>query len=416
MSKFTWRIENFSKLDAKKLFSVAFIVNDYQWRLSLYPKGNNADRHLSLYLGVVHSSALPDDWSIKAKFSLALINQIDRNKTIKKGLECMFFDLSRDFGVLNSILRVVLLRRRLAILELKIWRWIVQTKSISIVNQIDPNKTIKKECECYFDTLVYSKGWQFIELRKFNDRSGGYLVEDTCLVEAAFDVSPSDNDSDSPVAIDPVYIEAQSFLESLPKAPSTCGRPLLEGYAKEIFDKLISYRLDDLADPKNESAMMEFISVLANNISVFSDVQAREIVNLKATFPQTMQEWRDSMSQAKGTSEPSWSLFEETKSVLQDLVKTEEGIKTKLEELHKKETELEAELEAIEGKSQMLKEERRRVSKQMKILCGLVEEMASVGEARNKTQRKRIKSFPQINEMNNKAQYTPKISTTTTNR
>ncbi|VFR03534.1 unnamed protein product [Cuscuta campestris] len=322
MSKFTWRIENFSKLVAEKLDSLTFVVNENRWRLNLYPKGAQTTNYvyLPLFLCVADSSSLPAKWRIPTKFS------------------------------------------------------------ISIVNQIDPNKTIKKECEQTFYGLAPSSGWSnFIERRKFHDEVEGYLGEDTCLIEAVVDDSPASSykDSDSPVAIDPVYIEAQSFLQSLPKAPSTCGSPLFERYAKEIFDKLISYRLDDLADPMNETTMMEFISVLANNISVFSDVQAREIVNLKATFPQTMQEWRDSMSQAKGTGQPSRSLFEETKSVLQDLVKTEEGIKTKLEELHKKETELEAELEAIEGKSQMLKEERGRVPKQMKILCGLVEEMAS---------------------------------------
>ncbi|VFQ95298.1 unnamed protein product [Cuscuta campestris] len=132
---------------------------------------------------------------------------------------------------------------------------------------------------------------------------------------------------------------------------------------------LISYRLDDFADPKNESAMMDLISLLANNISAFSEVQAKEILNLKATFPRILKDWRCS-SQVKGT-------FEESKSVLQDLVKTEEGIKTELEELNKKETELEAELKVIESKRQMLKEEKERVSKQMKIVCCLVEEKAS---------------------------------------
>ncbi|RAL37587.1 hypothetical protein DM860_000281 [Cuscuta australis] len=339
MSKFTWRIENFSKLVAEKLDSLTFVVNENRW-YAPQPREESDINSLAIRLAYLQNGGYQQS---SVYLLLTRLTPTKPSRKVRSSLYC--------------------------------WQLL-----INLMGELCSTFAYCAECEQTFYGLAPSSGWSnFIERSKFHDEVEGYLVEDTCLIEAVVDDSPASSykDSDSPVAIDPVYIEAQSFLQSLPKAPSTCGSPLFERYAKEIFDKLISYRLDDLADPMNETTMMEFISVLANNISVFSDVQAREIVNLKATFPQTMQEWRDSMSQAKGTGQPSRSLFEETKSVLQDLVKTEEGIKTKLEELHKKETELEAELEAIEGKSQMLKEERGRVPKQMKILCGLVEEMAS---------------------------------------
>ncbi|CAH9119747.1 unnamed protein product [Cuscuta europaea] len=85
MSKFTWRIENFSGLDAEKIYSVTFVLNEYQWRLCLHPKGIKAG-HLSVYLLVADLSNLPNGWSIATKFSLALVNQIDNHKTIKRGL------------------------------------------------------------------------------------------------------------------------------------------------------------------------------------------------------------------------------------------------------------------------------------------------------------------------------------------
>ncbi|CAH9119746.1 unnamed protein product [Cuscuta europaea] len=83
MSKFTWRIENFSGLDAEKIYSVTFVLNEYQWRLCLHPKGIKAG-HLSVYLLVADLSNLPNGWSIATKFSLALVNQIDNHKTIKR--------------------------------------------------------------------------------------------------------------------------------------------------------------------------------------------------------------------------------------------------------------------------------------------------------------------------------------------
>ncbi|VFQ71001.1 unnamed protein product [Cuscuta campestris] len=329
MSKFTWRIENFSKLDAKKLFSVAFIVNDYQWRLSLYPKGNNADRHLSLYLGVVRSSALPDDWSIKAKFSLALINQIDRNKTIKKDTEHTF----------NSQ-------------------------------------------ESYWGFTKYTR------LDQFHDKTGGFLVGDTCLIEAELfvtDASSPKKDLDS--SADSMYIQAQSLLDSLPKIQSasetnvttTLEMPMFKGhatYAKEILDKLISSSLDDLADPKHESAMMQSLSTLADNLSLFSDVQAKAVKDLKATYPQIMQEWRDSRQVKKG-SDHLWTTFEKTKSLLEGLVKTYEAIETKLKDLDDKKKEVKTELEGVKSRIQQLKEERVEVSEQTKVVCSLAKDLFS---------------------------------------
>lgn len=330
MSKFTWRIENFSRLDTKYLYSLTFLVDQKKWRVLLYPKGNNTD-HLSLYLDVPDSSMLPAGWSVPAKFSISLVNQIDCNKTITKEFEHTF----------NS-----------------------------------------KE-----------KGWgftKFIPLCKFHGKSGGFLVEDICFIEAEVYVSPVSSDKDSGASLsistlDSVYMEAQSLLESLHKAPTTgvsnatCEMPVFEGhstFAKEIFDKLMPCHLDDLADPKHETA-----------------------VNLKATFPQVMQGWRDSV-RVKDTSVHPWSTLEKTKSLLQDLVKTEEGIQTKLKDLERKEKELEDQLEVIKSSRRQLQEEREEVSKQTKIVCSLAKDQASNVESKeaeidraNKMLEQRLKSM-----------------------
>lgn len=50
----------------------------------IFPKGNNVD-HLSMYLDVADSSALPYGWSRYAQFSLSVINQIHSKFTIRKG-------------------------------------------------------------------------------------------------------------------------------------------------------------------------------------------------------------------------------------------------------------------------------------------------------------------------------------------
>ncbi|CAA2992870.1 Hypothetical predicted protein [Olea europaea subsp. europaea] len=141
---------------------------------------------------------------------------------------------------------------------------------------------------------------------------------------------------------------------------ATCEVPLFKDraiFAKGFFNKLISFPLDDLVDPKHETATIESLSILRDNLSLFSDEQAKEIMSLKANFPSTIQDWRDSV-QVKVSGEHIWSTFEKTNNLPEDLVKTEEGIKTELEELNNSENELEMQLEGLKSKSREMKEER----------------------------------------------------------
>ncbi|PWA82594.1 hypothetical protein CTI12_AA179330 [Artemisia annua] len=73
-ARFTWTIENFSRLTGKKLYSDVFAVGGYKWRVLIFPKGNNVD-HLSMYLDVADAPTLPYGWSRYAQFSLAVVNQ-----------------------------------------------------------------------------------------------------------------------------------------------------------------------------------------------------------------------------------------------------------------------------------------------------------------------------------------------------
>ncbi|KAG8655713.1 hypothetical protein MANES_04G063756v8 [Manihot esculenta] len=81
--KFTWRINNFSTL-TQKVYSEVFYAGGCQWCLSVYPKGNKVD-YLSIYLEVADSTSLAQGWSRDAKFSLAVINQINNSLTVRRG-------------------------------------------------------------------------------------------------------------------------------------------------------------------------------------------------------------------------------------------------------------------------------------------------------------------------------------------
>ncbi|KAM1524123.1 hypothetical protein ACFX10_008755 [Malus domestica] len=81
--KFTWTIENFTRLNTKKLYSDIFLAEDYKWRVLIFPKGNDVD-FLSAYLDVADSESLPYGWSRIADFSLTVVNQIHRKDSMRE--------------------------------------------------------------------------------------------------------------------------------------------------------------------------------------------------------------------------------------------------------------------------------------------------------------------------------------------
>ncbi|KAH7554220.1 hypothetical protein JRO89_XS12G0136900 [Xanthoceras sorbifolium] len=95
--KFTWTIENFSRLNTKKHYSDVFVVGGYKWRILTFPKGNNVD-HLSMYLDVADSTTLPYGWSRYAQFSLAVVNQIHNKYSIRKDTQHQFNARESDWG------------------------------------------------------------------------------------------------------------------------------------------------------------------------------------------------------------------------------------------------------------------------------------------------------------------------------
>ncbi|KAL6954485.1 CSN-associated deubiquitinating enzyme Ubp12 [Sarracenia purpurea var. burkii] len=96
-ARFTWTVENFSRLNTKKLYSEIFYVGGYKWRVLIFPKGNNVD-HLSMYLDVADSATLPYGWSRYAQFSLVVINQINNKFTVRKDTQHQFNARESDWG------------------------------------------------------------------------------------------------------------------------------------------------------------------------------------------------------------------------------------------------------------------------------------------------------------------------------
>ncbi|KAK8333786.1 hypothetical protein V6Z12_A10G224700 [Gossypium hirsutum] len=83
VTKVTWRIENFSRIKDKKLCSEIFTVDGNKWRLIIYPRGTKGKNlgFWSIFFAVADSATLPSGWSRYAHFGLAVIDQFHRENS-----------------------------------------------------------------------------------------------------------------------------------------------------------------------------------------------------------------------------------------------------------------------------------------------------------------------------------------------
>ncbi|XP_027938046.1 MATH domain and coiled-coil domain-containing protein At3g58270-like [Vigna unguiculata] len=100
--KFTWTIQDFSKLDYNE-YSEEFFLHDHLWRILIYPRGNNVD-YLSIYLdGGGNVENLGGAWYKFANFKLTLINQINHKMSRTMETEHLFSAKEIDWGFLQFI-------------------------------------------------------------------------------------------------------------------------------------------------------------------------------------------------------------------------------------------------------------------------------------------------------------------------
>ncbi|XP_020226107.1 ubiquitin carboxyl-terminal hydrolase 13 isoform X2 [Cajanus cajan] len=98
-ARFTWTIDNFSRMP-KKVYSDIFCVGGYKWRILIFPRGNSVD-HLSMYVDVADSATLPYGWSRYAQFNLTVVNQIHSKYSYRKESQHQFNARESDWGFVN---------------------------------------------------------------------------------------------------------------------------------------------------------------------------------------------------------------------------------------------------------------------------------------------------------------------------
>ncbi|KAK4409143.1 Ubiquitin carboxyl-terminal hydrolase 13, partial [Sesamum angolense] len=90
--RFTWKIEEFSGLGVRKLYSNTYGLGGYsffQW--------DNVD-FLSMYIEFVNSTDLPYGWSRYAQFNFTVVNQLHRGYSIRKEAKHQLNTGESDWG------------------------------------------------------------------------------------------------------------------------------------------------------------------------------------------------------------------------------------------------------------------------------------------------------------------------------
>ncbi|KAK8946631.1 hypothetical protein KSP39_PZI007429 [Platanthera zijinensis] len=130
--EFSWKIENFSKLDKKIRYTKKFTTGDYLWSIIIYPEGYKKtgnevkDDNVSLYLSYDGTIQDIPEMKISVEFSLSIIDQIEGN------------------------------HRRMTSTDV-------------------------------FKCSKACQGWsKFIPLKDFNDPTLGFIVNDNCIIVAQF--------------------------------------------------------------------------------------------------------------------------------------------------------------------------------------------------------------------------------------
>uniref|UniRef100_A0A161ZXS1 ubiquitinyl hydrolase 1 n=1 Tax=Daucus carota subsp. sativus TaxID=79200 RepID=A0A161ZXS1_DAUCS len=94
--RFSWQLRNFSRLN-DKVYSTHFSCGGFNWRVLIFPNGNNVDC-LSMYLDVADALSLPYGWNTRAQFSMSVINHIDPKYSVRKDAEHIFHARESDWG------------------------------------------------------------------------------------------------------------------------------------------------------------------------------------------------------------------------------------------------------------------------------------------------------------------------------
>ncbi|XP_059665799.1 MATH domain and coiled-coil domain-containing protein At3g58370-like [Cornus florida] len=364
-SRFTWKIENFSKLNTEKLYSVNFSVGGHKWRVLIFPKGNKVVDHLSIYLDVPEKNWLLYGWSRCAEFSFSVINQIDNKLTVKEDTKCQFDERHSNWGFSS-----------------------------------------------------------FMPLSELHDPGRGYLVNDICIVEADIVVEADIDDSivecrlcDTKRESGHVELEVKArkkrrrkvgamssssfddmdaYISKLvsvvePDAPfdSTTGGSVVACIPQPTVDEAKKFLIKMLS--RDLSEIPDFAAHLTESMSVLSDccdltpAQLAKLNSLKIKFPtllktcqtsiHSLKEVEVKMAEKQGTKESlvervkiNALAFQMQRAIHKSLIADEAKLQQQLAKISEKKRSAEREIKQLHGKMVNIEQSRSSVLEEISTL------------------------------------------------
>ncbi|XP_049373502.1 uncharacterized protein LOC125838501 isoform X7 [Solanum verrucosum] len=175
------------------------------------------------------------------------------------------------------------------------------------------------------------------------------------------------NQNPTPTIIQDVnstFHKVESFLKSIPKdhfrSLSSTPNSNLES-AKETVKHFVGGPLKMLADRANEKVLKEAITLLNENLSSFTDEQARLLVKIKHIFPSIVQDLRDA-SQTESSCQDFFIDLEKHRKTLDDLRNTDMELKLKYDQEEAEEKEMENMLMFLRKRKAEILEKRLELS------------------------------------------------------
>ncbi|KAL3361159.1 hypothetical protein AABB24_014188 [Solanum stoloniferum] len=175
------------------------------------------------------------------------------------------------------------------------------------------------------------------------------------------------NQNPTPTIIQDVnstFHKVESFLKSIPKdhfrSLSSTPNSNLES-AKETVKRFVGGPLKMLADRANEKVLKEAITLLNENLSSFTDEQARLLVKIKHIFPSIVQDLRDA-SQTESSCQDFFIDLEKHRKTLDDLRNTDMELKLKYDQEEAEEKEMENMLMFLRKRKAEILEKRLELS------------------------------------------------------
>ncbi|CAI8615078.1 unnamed protein product [Vicia faba] len=109
-SHYTFKMQSFSllsKASIEKCVSEEFEAGGYKWSLSIYPTGNtngNGQGHVSIYLMLINTTSLPNDWEVNAIINFSAYNfKDDEYVTTQDATVMRFHVMKTEWGISKFI-------------------------------------------------------------------------------------------------------------------------------------------------------------------------------------------------------------------------------------------------------------------------------------------------------------------------